>query len=96
MTTTATFTHCVEYPQSLLEGDDEKDLVLTFTRTMVRLHAIQVLARLYPCVSATDDVQVTTTIKRQVDPFNRTTLVGIASAPCSAPDTCPTTRKARP
>ncbi|MEV7675154.1 hypothetical protein [Streptomyces sp. NPDC088752] len=96
MTTTFVSTHSFEYPQELIQGDEEKDLVLTFTRTMARIHALQALTRLYPCLSATDDVQIDTALKRQVDTFGRITIVGIASAPCATPSTCILPRKARP
>ncbi|MEU9405643.1 hypothetical protein AB0E08_08050 [Streptomyces sp. NPDC048281] len=93
MTTTSISTHSFECPQPLIRGDEEKNLVLTFTRTMARIQALQALTRLYPCLTATDDVQIDTALRREVDIFGRITIIGIASAPCGTPETCSETRR---
>jgi hypothetical protein len=96
VTTNVTYTHTIEYPQHLIDGDDEKDLVLTFTRTMVQLQAIQTLARLYPCITKVDGLQTTVQTRQETDPFGRIDIIGTATASCGTPGTCPATPKARP
>lgn len=96
MTTHVTYIHTVELPQRLIEGDDEKDLVMTFTRTAVQLHALQALARLYPCITQVDGLQATVTMRQEKDVFGRLSAIGTAMSPCGTPGTCPATPKARP
>ncbi|MFJ4902831.1 hypothetical protein [Streptomyces sp. NPDC088727] len=89
MTTTTTLAHHAEHAY-LLFPEDPENLV----RAMVRLHALQTLYRIHPCTSSADDVKIATTIRREVDVFSRTTLVGIATAVCPTPDFCSLLRKA--
>lgn len=95
MTAHVTYTHTVELPQRLIEGDDEKDLVITFTRTMMQLHAIQALARLYPCITKDDGLETTVSTRQKTDVFGRKEIIGTATAPCGTPGTCPATPKAQ-
>ncbi|PPS89510.1 hypothetical protein [Streptomyces sp. MH60] len=90
MTTHVSSAHTIELPQRLIDGDP-KD----FLRVMVRIHALQTLARVYPCTSRSDS-QITVETREESDAFQRTDIIGTASAPCGAPETCPATRKARP
>lgn len=83
--------HTAEDRCSLERGTPE-----FFARTTVRMRAVQNLSLLYPCTSATDDIAITVESKRHTDALGRSEMVGRAWAFCSAPDTCPSTRKAQP
>jgi hypothetical protein len=96
VTTHVTYTHTVELPQRLIEGDEDNDFVMTFSRTAVQLQALQALARMYPCITQTDGLEATVTMRQEKDVFSRLSVIGTATSPCGTPGTCPATPKARP